>query len=109
MRRRSTAGWSIDNILLDFTGGSLSLTNLMLDAGCTGAWSKVLGDPVKFGLGFVSIVFDVIFMIQHYVIYRQPTAPQLASPLMAALPKQPMAASADGKLLAEDYRGAPLF
>ena len=32
-------------------------------------WSGVTGDPVKFGLGFVSIVFDIIFMWQHYVLY----------------------------------------
>jgi cystinosin len=33
-------------------------------------WSGVTGDPVKFGLGFVSIFFDIIFIIQHYVVYR---------------------------------------
>jgi cystinosin len=30
----------------------------------------VIGDPVKFGLGFVSMFFDVIFMVQHYGLYR---------------------------------------
>lgn len=25
---------------------------------------------MKFGLGFVSMVFDVIFFVQHYVLYR---------------------------------------
>lgn len=30
--RKSTIGWSIGNILLDFTGGTLSLVQLLLDA-----------------------------------------------------------------------------
>jgi len=31
-RRQSTVGWSIINILLDFTGGSLSFTQQFIDA-----------------------------------------------------------------------------
>ncbi len=30
------------------------------------------GNPVKFGLGFASMFFDVIFMVQHYILYREP-------------------------------------
>ena len=29
-RRKSTQGWSIGNVLLDFTGGSLSLLQMFL-------------------------------------------------------------------------------
>ncbi|KAG0258884.1 hypothetical protein BG011_003020, partial [Mortierella polycephala] len=70
---RSTVGWSIYNILLDFTGGVLSLAQLVLDAYISGDWSGISGDPVKFGLGFLSILFDLVFMIQHYVLYRDRT------------------------------------
>jgi cystinosin len=69
-RRKSTVGWNIWNVLLDFAGGSLSICQLMIDCGSTGNWSGITGDPVKFLLGFVSIVFDIIFMVQHYIIYR---------------------------------------
>jgi cystinosin len=31
-RRKSTQGWSIGNILLDFTGGILSMTQMMLNS-----------------------------------------------------------------------------
>ncbi|KAG8122584.1 putative Cystinosis nephropathic protein [Naja naja] len=55
-RRKSTQGWSIGNVLLDFTGD---------------AWKLIFGDPTKFGLGLFSIVFDIVFMIQHYCLYRQ--------------------------------------
>lgn len=65
---KSTVGWSIGNVLLDFVGGALSITQLILD-GATLGWSGVVGDPIKFALGFVSMVFDAIFMVQHYVLY----------------------------------------
>ena len=70
-QRRSTVGWNIDNVLLDFMGGLLSLLQLLLDAGCSGQWSQLVGDPVKFGLGFSSMFFDTLFMVQHFVLYPE--------------------------------------
>ncbi len=70
-RRRSTVGWSIHNVLLDFTGGLLSVAQLALDCVVTGDWSGAIGDPVKFGLGFASMVFDIVFMVQHYALYPE--------------------------------------
>ncbi|KAJ3024275.1 hypothetical protein HKX48_003100 [Thoreauomyces humboldtii] len=67
--RKSTEGWSIANILLDLTGGSLSLVQIFADASVTSDWSPVVNNPVKFGLGLVSIGFDILFMFQHYVLY----------------------------------------
>lgn len=72
IRRRSTVGWSIHNVLLDFTGGTTSLVQLLLQCAVQSDWSQIAGNPVKFGLGFISLFFDVTFMIQHYVIYREP-------------------------------------
>ncbi|CAG8787723.1 11242_t:CDS:2, partial [Dentiscutata erythropus] len=69
-RRKSTVGWSIYNILLDFTGGTLSTFQLFLDAYLTDNWSGISGDLVKLGLGFQSIAFDLVFMTQHYILYR---------------------------------------
>jgi len=85
-RRRSTVGWNIDNVVLDFSGGALSLGQLFLDAGCSGEWGQLVGDPVKFGLGFSSMFFDILFMLQHFVFYRatrhvSPSA-MLHAPLM---------------------------
>ena len=37
-RRRSTAGWTIHNVLLDFSGGSLSLAQLIMDCYVSGDW-----------------------------------------------------------------------
>jgi len=70
-RRKSTAGWAIWNILLDFTGGSLSIIQLIGDSFAQdGSWTGVLGNPAKLGLGLVSICFDLVFIVQHYVLYR---------------------------------------
>ncbi|KAJ3172604.1 hypothetical protein HDU88_005933 [Geranomyces variabilis] len=67
--RKSTTGWSIMNILLDFTGGNLSMLQVFVDGSVTGDWSPIVNNPVKFGLSLASIGFDVLFMLQHYVLY----------------------------------------
>ncbi|CAM9247864.1 unnamed protein product, partial [Choristocarpus tenellus] len=64
MRRRSTTGWNVWNVILDLTGGILSVLQLVLDCYNVGDWSGILGYPVKFGLGFVSVFFDLIFLAQ---------------------------------------------
>ncbi|NP_001018407.1 cystinosin precursor [Danio rerio] len=69
-RRKSTEGWSIGNVLLDFTGGSFSLIQMFLEAYNNDKWRFIFGDPTKFGLGIFSIFFDILFIIQHYCLYR---------------------------------------
>lgn len=69
-RRKSTVGWSIGNVFLDFTGGILSMLQMILNAYNYDDWESIFGDPTKFGLGFFSVAFDVFFLIQHYVLYR---------------------------------------
>ena len=38
-KRKSTLGWSIDQVLFDVTGGILSLLQLLIDASFQGDWS----------------------------------------------------------------------
>ncbi|KAK6468237.1 cystinosin-like [Huso huso] len=73
-RRKSTVGWSIGNVLLDFTGGSFSLIQMFLQSFNNDQWMLIFGDPTKFGLGVFSILFDVLFITQHYCLYRQKIA-----------------------------------
>eukprot|EP00750_Incisomonas_marina_P017511 INCI213.1.p1 GENE.INCI213.1~~INCI213.1.p1 ORF type:complete len:337 (+),score=19.18 INCI213.1:304-1314(+) len=68
-KRKSTVGWNIWNVLLDFSGGSLSLAQLVMDSAHNHDWTAILGDPVKFGLSILSILFDILFMVQHYILY----------------------------------------
>ncbi|KAF0689075.1 Aste57867_19347 [Aphanomyces stellatus] len=70
-QRKSTVGWTIWNVLLDFSGGMLSLAQLIMTAIVTDDWSAATGNPVKFGLGFVSVFFDIIFITQHYILYPE--------------------------------------
>jgi len=70
-KRESTVGWSIYNILLDTTGGTLSLAQLFLDSALAGdLWVGTFGNPLKLGLGLVTLGFDGIFLCQHYVWFR---------------------------------------
>ncbi len=68
--RQCTVGWNIWNVLLDFTGGSLSVAQELIDCASRGDWNGIAGNPVKFGLGSLSMVYDVVFMLQHFVWYR---------------------------------------
>jgi len=69
--RKSTVGWSIGNILLDITGGILSFFQLFVDATESGNWKVFTGDPAKLALAMISIFFDILFIIQHYCLYRE--------------------------------------
>ncbi|KAF6769581.1 hypothetical protein AHF37_12462 [Paragonimus kellicotti] len=68
-RRRSTVGWSIGNICLDLTGGTLSILQMFIVAYNFDDWSSGFGSPTKLGLGLFSITFDVFFMVQHWCLY----------------------------------------
>ena len=68
-KRQSTVGWGIHNVVLDLTGGVLSMGQVIMTCYLMNDWSAILGNPVKFGLGAISMVFDLLFMLQHYVLY----------------------------------------
>ncbi|KAK5614512.1 hypothetical protein CRENBAI_020667 [Crenichthys baileyi] len=70
-KRQSTEGWSIGNVLLDFTGGVFSILQMITQSYNNDEWMLVFGDPTKFGLGLFSVAFDIVFMTQHYCLYRQ--------------------------------------
>ena len=68
-KRQSTIGWSIIQQLLDFSGGVLSMLQLLIDSSLQADLSGISGNPVKVGLSQISLVFDIIFITQHYVLY----------------------------------------
>ncbi|KAK2765397.1 hypothetical protein FQN54_008243 [Arachnomyces sp. PD_36] len=72
-KRKSTVGWEINPMLLDLAGGILSIMQLVIDSSFQGDWSGITGNPVKFGLGNITIIFDLILIVQHYILYRIPT------------------------------------
>ncbi|KAH9600370.1 PQ-loop repeat [Trypanosoma melophagium] len=70
-KRKCTIGWNIWNVLLDFTGGILSIVQQVMDSWVTGNWQGMTGNPVKFALGSVSVLYDIVFFVQHFVLYRK--------------------------------------
>ncbi|XP_049301139.1 cystinosin homolog [Anopheles funestus] len=70
-RRQSTEGFEIMNRLLDLAGGLFSILQMVINAWNFDDWRSIGGDPVKFGLGVFSILFDLVFMFQHYILYRK--------------------------------------
>lgn len=77
IKRRSTEGWSIVNVLLDWLGGVLSVAQIVMQCAVLDDWRQIAGNPVKFGLGFVSLSFDIVFMVQHYVLYASDGDPSV--------------------------------
>lgn len=78
-------------ILFDFSGGILSLAQLVIDSSFNQDWSGLTGNPAKFILSNVAIVFDLLFMVQHYVLYGDNSKgdkatrrdPSLVTPLLS--------------------------
>lgn len=75
--RRSTCGFSVANVLLDFFGGFFSIGQLIVDAAITGHWEGVGGCKAKLALGVISILFDAVFLFQHYIWFPEVTGPHL--------------------------------
>lgn len=72
-KRKSTLGFAIDAVLLDFIGGILSIFQLLIDASREREWSTTFGNPTKWLLGNITIFFDIIFIVQHYILYHKQT------------------------------------
>ncbi len=80
-KRKSTEGWNIHNILLDFTGGFFSFAQNIVGVirnsfDLTPEGQSASLNIAKFALSFVSIFFDTIFCIQHYCLYAKPKSPE---------------------------------
>eukprot|EP01006_Ploeotia_vitrea_P008320 TRINITY_DN19649_c0_g1_i1.p1 TRINITY_DN19649_c0_g1~~TRINITY_DN19649_c0_g1_i1.p1 ORF type:complete len:332 (+),score=163.26 TRINITY_DN19649_c0_g1_i1:26-997(+) len=69
-KRQSTVGWSIGNVLLDITGGTFSFTQQLLNAYNQRDWGVFTSDVPKLLLAVESVLFDLLFIFQHYVLYR---------------------------------------
>ncbi|KAL1352765.1 hypothetical protein HN51_016752 [Arachis hypogaea] len=70
--RKSTDGFSIGNILLDFSGGVGNYLQMVVQSVDQDSWVNFYGNIGKVLLSLVSVLFDILFIIQHYVLY--PTA-----------------------------------
>uniref|UniRef100_A0A9I9DPC1 Cystinosin homolog n=1 Tax=Cucumis melo TaxID=3656 RepID=A0A9I9DPC1_CUCME len=78
--RKSTDGFSIGNILLDFLGGLANYAQMVVQSIDQNSWVNFYGNIGKTLLSLISIFFDLLFMLQHYVLYpgKRPTVSQKA-------------------------------
>lgn len=70
-KRKSTSGWSIGVVNLNLAGGVCSIGQMILDSYNYNDWASIFGNPTKFGLGAFTVLFQVLFMVQHYILYRK--------------------------------------
>lgn len=77
-KRKSTKGWSILNVLLDFAGGVCSISQLVLDAIISDNIEGIIGNLVKIVLGVITLVFDSVFIMQHYCLYTNSKNPNIS-------------------------------
>lgn len=74
IKRKSTKGWSMENVILDFTGGSFSLIQNIIDS--INEKSIISDDNnyalnfVKYAVSIIAMIFDIVFVIQHFIIYK---------------------------------------
>ena len=71
--RKSTKGFNIWSVNTDLGGGIFSYLQLFIDSMNDGNVNIFKGglNIGKFGLSVISIVFNIIFIIQHYWFYRE--------------------------------------
>ncbi|GMH23903.1 hypothetical protein Nepgr_025746 [Nepenthes gracilis] len=76
--RKSTVGFSIGNILLDLLGGLTNYGQMVVQSVDQKSLVNFYGNIGKTLLSSVSIIFDVIFIVQHYLLY--PTTKGISLP-----------------------------
>ncbi|PVU97196.1 hypothetical protein BB561_000693 [Smittium simulii] len=106
-KRKSTDGWSVVNVLCDLIGGVLSCAQLLIDAVIEGNIRLAFNNPAKLALAIISVSFDILFVIQHYILYPDSPAYKISAvtsnPGQSSLSQDPE----DGSYLhdVDDFKG----
>ncbi|GLU11384.1 hypothetical protein SLE2022_281350 [Rubroshorea leprosula] len=91
--RKSTKGFSIGNILFDFTGSLANYAQMVVQSIDQNSWVNFHGNMGKFLLSLVSLSFDILFMLQHFVLY--PAKKTTLCPKLGGEGKEPLIKSSD--------------
>ncbi|PIN17819.1 putative membrane protein [Handroanthus impetiginosus] len=67
--RKSTSGFSIGNILLDLFGGFTNYGQMAVQSIDQKSWVNFYGNIGKTMISLISVFFDILFIVQHYVLY----------------------------------------
>ncbi|KAK4417845.1 Cystinosin [Sesamum alatum] len=68
-QRKSTIGFSMGYVSFDFLGSATSFCQMMVQSVDQRSWVNIYGNIGKTLLSLVSISFDILFMVQHFVLY----------------------------------------
>ncbi|XP_054803196.1 cystinosin homolog [Prosopis cineraria] len=68
-KRKSTDGFSIGTIMLDFSGAILNYGQMVVQSIDQGSWASFYGNAGKMTLSLVCVFFDLIFICQRFVLY----------------------------------------
>jgi len=68
-RDKTTKGWSIGYVIFDLIGWTFSLAKQCVDSVNLNDWSIMFGNIPKLVLALESMLFDFLFLVQHYVLY----------------------------------------
>ncbi|KAI3843872.1 hypothetical protein MKX03_036968 [Papaver bracteatum] len=68
--RKSTEGLAIGIILLDFLGGVTNSTQMITQSIDQGSFENFRGNSGKILLCLVTILYDLVILFQHYVLYH---------------------------------------
>ncbi|KAJ0798592.1 putative lysosomal cystine transporter [Helianthus annuus] len=79
-KRKSTTGFSIGNILLDLLGGLTNYGQMAVQSFDQHSSVNFFGNIGKTLLSLVSIFFDVLFIVQHYLLYPKKKPERSPSP-----------------------------
>jgi len=69
-RRKSTEGFAVGMMIFDLIGGAASLLQMAFIAINNEDGASLIGNPGKLGTGVVTVIFEIIFLLQRFVIYR---------------------------------------
>ncbi|XP_054790048.1 cystinosin homolog isoform X2 [Prosopis cineraria] len=67
--RKSTDGFSIGGVLLDFSGGIFNYSQMAVQSIDQGSWVNFFGTVGKVFISLVTIFYDSVLLFQHYVLY----------------------------------------
>ncbi|KAK7271145.1 hypothetical protein RJT34_26797 [Clitoria ternatea] len=93
--RKSTDGFSIGNVMLDFFGGLANYSQMVTQSIDQNSWVNFSGNIGKVLLSLVSMFFDLVFMCQHYVLYPSKTLAQIPSSKLKNTDREPLIMSPD--------------
>ena len=70
-KNKNTRGWSIVQVFPDLGGAIFSFLQMVVVSINTHDWNTYFGNSIKMFLSILTVAYDSIFLVQHFVVYRK--------------------------------------